>query len=304
MVLTRHSNRGLSMVELMVAMALSLVIALAAVAALTAARTGFNTVDEASQLRDNARFVADLIYRLAAQTGYQDPRFLPGSAGASSLPSPSVQGFNNALYQGIPNGNTVTTVANGLNGSDVLVLRSQGDADDLGNGSVIDCRGSIVDTPDDAADRSVSVLHVQMSQGHPSLMCATRTRSPGTSTTSGIPVLNQPIIQGVENFQVLYGVDQGDDSVAERYLRADQVTNWGQVRSLRIGVVVRGMAESTLREQQILYPFGMAGSSAGVADGSAFSSAADVGSRFVAPNDGRMRQTLTFTVHLRNDQGL
>lgn len=285
------------MVELMVAMALSLVIALAAVAALTAARTGFNTVDEASQLRDNARFVADLIYRLAAQTGYQDPRFLPGSAGATTLPSPSLQGFNNAAYQGIPNGNTVTTVANGLNGSDVLVLRSHGDAD----GSVIDCSGRTVRVPDNSEQRSVSVLHVQMSQGHPSLMCASWTRTPDTASES---LENQPIIQGVENFQVLYGVDQGGDSVADRYLRADQVTNWGQVRSLRIGVVVRGMAESTLREQQTLYPFGMAGSSAGVADGSAFSSAADVGSRFVAPNDGRMRQTLTFTVHLRNDQGL
>ncbi|KAB7535791.1 hypothetical protein ET532_027825, partial [Verminephrobacter sp. Larva24] len=75
----------------------------------------------------------------------------------------------------------------------------------------------------------------------------------------------RPIISGVENFQVLYGVDGigpantavpgTTDRVVDRYLRADQLTvsgsqpasinkaatyaNWRRVRSIRIGVVLR-----------------------------------------------------------------
>ncbi len=63
---------GLTMVELLVALTLSGLIALVAIAALTVARQGFTTVDSASQLRDNARFASDLIQRIAAQAGYQD----------------------------------------------------------------------------------------------------------------------------------------------------------------------------------------------------------------------------------------
>eukprot|EP01136_Pigoraptor_vietnamica_P037249 Opistho-1_new@104946 len=65
-------QKGLTMVELLVALTLSGLIALAAIAALTVARRGFTTVDSASQLRDNARFASDLVQRIAAQAGYQD----------------------------------------------------------------------------------------------------------------------------------------------------------------------------------------------------------------------------------------
>ena len=50
--------------------------------------------------------------------------------------------------------------------------------------------------------------------------------------------------------------------------------------------------------------FGKAKSSATGTDGSALSSSGDPGTIFTAPADGRLRQVLTFTVHLRNDQGL
>ena len=91
----------------------------------------------------------------------------------------------------------------------------------------------------------------------------------------------------------------------DSYLRADQLTvsgdaratraNWRRVRSLRIGMVLRsdvGAAQES--KTQKLYPLGSPG----------FSSADDVGTIYTAPADGRVRQVVTFTVHLRNDQGL
>ena len=303
-------HAGLTMVELMVALAISLLITLAAVAALVVARRGFDTVDSASQLRDNMRFSADLIQRLGAQTGYKETKYLPFSAQTPSImQSASVGGFNNALLQKITNFNTVTIKAGqGVNGSDILILRSQGSA----GGGVIDCNGREVADPTDDEERSVSVIHLAMSLGELSLMCDSFTRTFDKSSAS---TMVQPIIQGVENFQVLYGTDSDGDSVPDRFLRADQLVvagndvatqnNWRRVRSLRIGMVLRGPPNSQQEKvAQDFYPFGLAKASASGVVGSALSSASDTGTLFNAPADGRLRQTMTFTVHLRNDQSL
>lgn len=58
-------------------------------------------------------------------------------------------------------------------------------------------------------------------------------------------VINDQIIaEGVESFQVLYGVDgNAADGVvnATKYLRADRVPDWTQVVSVRIGVLVNSV---------------------------------------------------------------
>jgi type IV pilus assembly protein PilW len=188
-------------------------------------------------------------------------------------------------------------------------------------------------------ERMINMLHVAESpqnSGELALMCTT-VDSKGTITDQ------QPIVQGVENFQVLYGV-QGVttpptktygltadapapttsaawqawaatvNQVPDQYLRADQMTaattidtnaNWRRVRSLRIGLVLRGPPHSAQSSAaQTLYPFGQATSSNNGSPGSAFASANDPGTIFNAPADGRLRQVVTFTVHLRNSQGL
>jgi type IV pilus assembly protein PilW len=179
---------------------------------------------------------------------------------------------------------------------------------------MIDCQGSAPTAiPTFQDDRLTSVFYVALRNGEPSLMCMT-----GANNA-------QPIIQGVETFQVLYGVDAvvpntapvaaTKDNAADRYLRADQMTvagspaatnaNWRRVRSLRIGMVLRGPTGSVQDPTaQTFYPLGLAkGSSSGTV-GSAMSSAADVGSIFSPTADRRLRQVVTFTVHLRNEQGL
>ena len=94
-------------------------------------------------------------------------------------------------------------------------------------------------------------------------------------------------------------VGAGDPNSAATY------NNWRRVRSIRIGMVLRGGANSAQeRVAQTLYPFGLGKSSNSGALGSAMSSANDIGTIYSAPADGRLRQVVTFTVHLRNDQGL
>lgn len=345
-------QRGLTMVELLVALVISLLIALAAIAALTVSRQGFVTVDAASQLRDNGRFSADLIQRLGVQSGFKDVWYAsrPASQQESAANSaPSIAGFNNALSSATDplNISTARTAGTVGYGSDILILRNQlvqlNPGSTRADGSMIDCNGNTLTNAGSASskrdERMASILSVDISNGEPSLMCA-------TVNSKGVIAAGQPIIQGVENFQVLYGTEDVTAGVApaatygitagapapassaawtawagsinqapDKYLRADQMTvagdavgtnaNWRRVRSLRIGMILRGPANSAQNsETQTLYPFGLAKSSNTSAAGSALSSASDPGTIFVTPADGRLRQVLTFTVHLRNAQGL
>ena len=102
-------------------------------------------------------------------------------------------------------------------------------------------------------------------------------------------------------------------AIPDRYLRADQMTvagspvntnaNWSRVRSIRIGMVLRGppgSAQEMSDPNHKLYPFGMAPNAAGGTPGSALSSESDPGTIFTNPSDSRLRQTVSFTVHLRN----
>ncbi len=320
-------QRGLTLVELLVAMLVSLVITLAAVSSLIVSRRGLTTVDAAAQLGDNARFASALLLRLGTQAGFRDVEYAAtprttntvGLNGADA--APHVSGVNNAIpsYTDPYNSYTTPRTSSVGYGSDILILRYQAaetfPQSGISDKTMIDCSGNHSDAvPTDRDDRMVSVLYVGVSEGEPSLMCST-----GPSNA-------QPIISGVESFQVLYGVSGVTpntaptgtalaDSVADRYLRADQIVvagdaaatnaNWSRVRSLRIGMLLRGAQGSAQqKEVQTFYPLGLAKASATGAAGSAMSSASDPGTIFTAPADGRLRQTVTFTIHLRNDQGL
>ena len=328
---TAQRQRGMTLVELLVAMVVGLVIVLAAVASLTVARRGFSTVDAASQLRDNGRYAADLIQRLGVQVGYRDIDFATRDCRHDSSacnPEPDVTGVDNAIPSSSDPTNGWTTRASGSIGfgSDILVLQNQTSAllpqaaaSNASDGSMIDCLGQAPDwVATDRNERMFSVLYVGPGvSGEPALLCYAQAASGA--------FLTQPIVDGVENFQVLYGVDgvspnavpssaaTATDGVPERYLTATEMNvipanpdatkqNWRRVRSIRIGMVLRGPPGSAQGQaSQTLYTFAPSAASSAAA-GAALSSSTDEGTIFTPPNDGRLRQVVTFTVHLRNPQ--
>lgn len=64
-----------------------------------------------------------------------------------------------------------------------------------------------------------------------------------TFPTGGLGA-NQELVEGVENFQVLYGEDTGDDGVAESYVTADNVTSWERVVSVKVALLMRTPQDS------------------------------------------------------------
>jgi type IV pilus assembly protein PilW len=346
---------GFTIIELLVALALSAVIAMAAVASLSVARQGFNAVDASSQLRDSGRFATDLIQRLAVQSGYQDVNFAASTRvsefsvkGASTNPEPNVVGVDNAVVKqsllpdistAFLNRNTAsssvtnctaTTDTACANGSDVLILRYQSSASVVDStttdGTMINCAGAAeTQVPASKDDKIISIFHVaRSSNGDPSLMCS-YLGAGGTWTT-------QPVVQGVESFQVLYGIDGysgsvnssftgPQDTVPDKYLRAEQIVvggtpdsvatynNWRRVQSLRIGLILRGPKNSAIDKTAPtiakICPLGVDPDTPAncIDQGSGSTS---MGSEFpratTIPNDGRLRQAVTFTVFLRNVQ--
>lgn len=328
-------QKGVTLVELMVAMALGLLIALAAAAALLVSRQGFAAVDAASQLRDNGRYLQSLTQRLGVQAGYRDVKFATDTtakanqAYGATAPPPNIFGLNNASRTSTAtwDAGTVRTSGQVGYGSDILVLRHQTSSSTpdatSSDGTMIDCAGvASTAVPTGLDDKLVSILHVGVgSDGEPALLCS-------RSDTGAAPYDVQPIISGVENFQVLYGVDgigpgnttvpipsASADSIPERYLRADQLTvagndaatyaNWQRVRSIRIGVVLRGPPGSAIdNASQTFYPLGVSKASGSGTPGSGFANnSTDPGTAYTPTVDSRLRQVVTFTVHLRNFQG-
>lgn len=109
------------------------------------------------------------------------------------------------------------------------------------------------------------------------------------SVTPGVAVWkHQEIVEGVENIQIMYGLDTNAsfDGYANQYVQATSTTAWDKVVSVRIGVLIR-----------------TTGNVDPVADTGTYILAANTSSAGVTINpadDKRRRRVFTTTIHLRN----
>ena len=328
-----RQQSGLTLLELLVALGLGLIVVIIAAAALTMGQQGYRAVDATTALRDRERFATDLISRVIVQAGYQDfgtanVALRSTATALGNDPEPDIFGWNNAVYK-LPDDlllSTSTKITTGnrpgdcgsvtdtscLNGSDVLLVRFQGVSSASGgaaaDNTMINCagQGEAGLVTGDLNERAISMFHVARgTNGEPSLYCS--------YYTGGAWVSPAPMIEGVETFQVLFGTDGvtaatvpstaagTQDSVAERWLRADQLTvagnasatreNWRRVRAVRVGMVLRAPAGSA--QQSTTATFAPLGA--------LYASSLDVGTNLSVAADRRLRLASTFTVHLRND---
>lgn len=322
-------QRGVTLVEMLVALTLGLLVAIAAMVTLVVGRTGFNSVDATTQLIDRERFAADTVARVIAQAGFEDQGADPLVTRAivkrmGGDPEPDLFGWNNALYASpgtlaISGSTTMTdssrtsgcgavTDTSCANGSDVLVVRFQGSGNPTADGAMVNCRGE--SEPGLATgsldERAANIFYVDRdAAGEPGLYCAYYNRA------TAAWVAGQPLVEGVEAMQVLYGTDRVTplstppaalgDTIVDRWLRADQLKvagnaaatreNWRRVRAIRVGLLLRGAPGSAQeRVTGSFNPLGMA-----------YAHTNDVGSTLATAADGRLRRVVNFTVHLRND---
>lgn len=331
----RRRQRGLTMVELLVAMTIGLVVTIAAISTLIMGRTGFSTVDNTGQLVDRERFAVDLLSRIVMQAGYEDFSAVPLTTRAIAKatgvdPEPDIYGWNNALYAQMADLNITTSTLNAdgnrstgcspitdtscLNGSDILLVRFQGSSSPTtgaADGTMTDCRGQAEPaiTGGNLNRRAVNILYVARdANGEPSLYCAYY------DLTTNAWVAGTSLIEGVESLQVLYGTDNVTpatappaaygDTIVDRWLRADELKVTGNTAATRdnwrrVRAVRIGMV---LRGPKGSAQTPLAATLNPL--GPAYVNASDTGSALAVTADSRLRRVATFTVHLRNDLSL
>ena len=109
-----------------------------------------------------------------------------------------------------------------------------------------------------------------------------------SGTGSGEPALfrsingtNQELIEGIENFQILFGVDTDEDGSANQYLESTAVANLHQVTSVRLWLVVRSDRDFVVDDTQ---SYAINGTD-------------------ITPADLRFRQVFSATIALRSKSG-
>lgn len=259
-------QRGLTIVELMIAVTLGLVVMLVAVSVLSASHAGYVAQAEAASVDDAGRFALAVIERAVRQTAFVDWEREEAAAGVDPAAPPAVRGLDAASLSS--DGAAIDDPRPpAVNGSDVLALRFAGAGAGDGDGSATTCAGFSVGGGQDGW----SIFYVAVGPGGvPELRCKFR----GTNNWSA-----DAVVGGVDSFQVLYGIDTDaePDGMPNRYLSATEINAldqalaveganaqeqqrdrmrkswWKRVASVKVALLVHGAAQSRQMGGPALY---------------------------------------------------
>jgi len=231
--------RGLTLVELMVALAVGLGVSLMASRLMLMANEAYAVGAERAAVDDGGRFALALLARAVRQAASFDPA-LPAAAPPPDPPADPPARLAGLDAQALPRTAPAldAPLPDAVNGSDVLAVRFPG-ADD---GSALSCAGFKTAAGEDGW----SIFYVAKgARGEAELRCKYRGAGGWTSDA---------VVAGVDGFQVLYGVDTDTpaDGVPNRYVNAAVLNAidgarpagtrgwWTRVASVRIGLLLHG----------------------------------------------------------------
>lgn len=340
-----RSHAGFSLVELMVAMALSLILLAGVLTIFASSRTTYETTDRLSRIQESGRFALDSIVRDLRSAGYLGCSKRADFTNALNGPATALNNFENPVQGFDAQGSSwlpaldATTAPGAEPGSDALVVRlPRGDFEPvrvvegefmssttadlvieatpalIKAGDVVqisDCNGRAVfqvtantagvlqhaviaatsdasgTTPGNAIN-DIGYAFTDSAELVPVQSVAYYLRdgsTPGAGTSLWRHVSRsasaEELVEGVENMQLAFGVASGNTIV---YYSAEDVSDWANVRTVRIALLVRSLSEyGTDTDQQDYDLLDSLG-----------------GTTVNNPGDRRMRQVFTTTVNIRN----
>lgn len=192
------NQQGLSLVELLIAMALGLMLTVGALQMMLSSQTMFSTTDSLSRIQENGRFALEFISKSVRMAGYDSDE-----QGNLFLDANTLNGA-------------------GTNSDQFAVLLNPNDDQD--------CQGQ----PVGGNDLIANVYFINVQNQISSLYC----RSLNAVTNAWYSAA-QPLVDGVENMQVLYGLaDEADNYRITKYVPENDVPNWGRVGTLKISLLI------------------------------------------------------------------
>lgn len=248
--------RGFSLIELMVALVISLLVLVATVSFYLMTRSTYTTIDDSSNLEERGQFALGVITRALRQTAFSPPNTSGGGmiqlaqsdppmiSGVDGCTSPGTPGDVESLSQTVSASCTTTMVDTA---NDALEVRFFGSgtaaAPTVPDNSMVDCSGQGVASPTSidlaASQRGLSIFFIQTDNTGSYLACKFRQRdSTGAATAT---FATQQLVPGVESLQFLYGVSVDGDAVPDVFKRATDMstTDWQNVYAVKVALVVR-----------------------------------------------------------------
>lgn len=229
---TNASQRGLTLIELMIALVLGLIVVLVVGQIYLSGRQSYRTQTGFGGMQENGRFALFFLQRDIRMAGF--PRVLgPGGS------MPVLASFNVA-----------NTRDGGGNASDQIEIQYNSfgatvatDAIPAGLVAEVTQNNTNAASDDDClGQNSAGVVNADGSRivANRYFVDAGNLQCVGNGAADP-----QAIIPGVESMQILYGRDMDGDSYANIYQRADQIgaANWDSVVAVRIGLLINSQPE-------------------------------------------------------------
>jgi len=290
---THHHQRGLSIIELMVAITLSMILTLGVFQIFSSSKQTSRVQDGLARLQENARFALDVLahdIRMAGQLGCNGNANTFYSASLANHGAP-VFGYEQSANPAIQllAGNNLATPANWqtVSSTDAIVIISATPNNipitAVGAGQIQVAAAGLITDIDEGdpvliSDCENADLTIAGARAGNALTLATNYNySPGAElarinyiayrvlldTNSGyrnlhrafvnaqtgvVSVDQEPLLEGVENFQLFYGEENNDGTI--KYVTAAGVTNWQNVSSVRVHLLLSTLEDSLATEAQ------------------------------------------------------
>ena len=212
-----RESSGFTIVEIMVAMTISLILLLGVIQIFMASQTSYSMQSGVARLQENARFALDIIARSVSMAGAQ---------GATAINTAATyDNYNNESFS--PNSADVQAVA----GTDTISLSYT---------AATDCQGEAT------GGTATDIYFIGVNPTDPDLIPNLYCNNGGDS---------QPLAEGVENLQILFGEDTSNpkDGVANVYVSRGNVTNWGRIASIRIAILTSTVDDSGIDNNDARY---------------------------------------------------
>ncbi len=223
-------QRGLGLVEILVAMAIALFLLAGLFTIFYTTRQTFSAQQGLAGLQDNERLAMTLMSDVIHGAGYyptpQPPTPIPNTGtalpvqNAVSAPLPATFAAGQSVFGGT------------INGQDAIVVRVVA----APGSSTMSCLG---DTNPATATANVTYLNTYVFNGG-NLQCSVSTASSGSGGSTqplvGSNLAGTTQSDGLTAMSLLYGVDTNGGGSANQYLAAASVTNWSRVKTVKVSL--------------------------------------------------------------------
>ncbi len=235
----KTKQSGLSLIELLIAMIIGLFLLAGITTTYISSKKSSIERDQYSLLVDNGRIALEVMSNTLQHTGYTssngtplEDKFIAAAADVKSVACGVPSVINTGIF---PN-----NVTNDSNSGDSVGVIFLGDSDVF-----TDCSGGTLPAtcqlgPGLSINASKIYSAFYLDAADETLKCA------GSRDNAA-----QLIAEGIENMQILYGVDANDDNLVDRYVNANDVgTLWNNVINIQIAVLARTLREVKDKAEQ------------------------------------------------------